>query len=104
MWQLQLLQDVIPVIYMMVEEAASELDNGSRGIRSTELRWKDWILACLGHIMNIKEAMDKSRGQWRPGLNEGILTLLLWELEICIQVRPPSIPPVVPGCGETATC
>lgn len=112
MCELQLLHDVVPVFLLLAAQLAFKLgiELACKPIQDrqeslgTELRPEDCTLYFFTYFMDIKQALDESRGEWRPEFNQNVVGQLLDELENYIQVRPCCIPPAVPGSDETAAC
>jgi len=82
MWQLELLRDVIPAFEVLTYRLFRERDGDGDGDgHGNHLVPKQCLGDCYVDMMNIHAAVSLSGGEWKPGLDEAVITRLLKGLE-----------------------
>ncbi len=81
MWQLQLLRDVIPAFHVLASQLFHERDGDGEDSDDAQLVQTQYLGDCYIDMMNIHKAVLSSSGEWKPGLDEAVVTSLLKALE-----------------------
>ena len=91
MWQLQLLRDVMPAFHALARHLLDERDEDGEDGNDAQLVPKQCLGDCYVDMMNIHAAVSSSGDEWKPGLDEAVLTNLLKGLESRFLTRSTSV-------------
>lgn len=91
MLELQLLRDVMPAFRELAHQLVQERDGDDDDGDDAQTVPKQCLRDCYVDMMNIHAAVSSSGGEWKPGLNEAVVTDLLKGLESRFRTRSTSV-------------